>query len=327
MSVPGKLVFNGRSAPELFNVILRLHYDKNNFTSQIWAQIWRSRHQRCWFCWWLGHFGGLHGGNCWEVLQILWEEAAKVELHINLKKTKTLAIDPSSPAVNSPVSLDSTTGIEVVQEFTYLGSILSSDGSLLPKLQARLFKASSAMGRLNRHLWRKPNISRTTKLWVFNTLVGAKTWQASAATLKEIEIFYSKSLRGIKVPRWSDVVSNEKLLQLTKYSRFSIQAAERTLRWSGHLLRMPPHLPAKTIYDFNPIKAGWKQPRARPKKRWADSVSGFLTMANIRSGEEQILAMDQSGWRRPDVTLYAKQLLAGDINQSKSSFLLIILAR
>ena len=196
-----------------------------------------------------------------EALRILREEAAKVGLHINWNKTKIMAIDPSSPAVNSPVSLDSTTSIEVVKDFTYLGSVISSNGSLLPELQARLSKASSVMGRLNRHLWRKPNISCTSKLRIFNALVGSvmlsgvETWQASAAILKKIDIFHAKSLRSIEGVRWSDFVSNEKLLQLTKQSWFSTQAAERTLRWFGHLLRMPPHLPAKTIYDSDPIKA------------------------------------------------------------------------
>ena len=170
-----------------------------------------------------------------EALQILREEAAKAGLHINWNKTKIMAIDPSSIAVNSPVSLDSTTSIEVVKDFTYLGSVISSNGSLLPELQARLSKASSVIGRLNRHLWRKPNISRTTKQRIFNALVGsvvlygAETWQASAATLKKIDVFHAKNLRRIEGLRWSDFVSNEKLLQLTKQSWFSTQAANLTM--------------------------------------------------------------------------------------------------
>ena len=129
-------------------------------------------------------------------------------------------------------------------------------------------------------------------------LYGAEKWQASAATLKKIHVFHAKSLRRIEGLRWSNFVSNEKLLQLTKQSWFSTQAAERTLRWFGHLLRMPPHLPAKMIYDFNLIKVGWNRPRDRPKKHWSDSLSEFMTMANIRQGEEQILAMDRCRWRR-----------------------------
>ena len=62
---------------------------------------------------------------------------------------------------------------------------------------------------------------------------------------------------------------------------------------------MRPHLPAKTIYDLDSIKAGikdlevsWKQPRDRPKKRSSERLSEFLTMANIRPVEVQILAID-----------------------------------
>ena len=184
-----------------------------------------------------------------EALRILRKEAAKVGLHIYSNKNKIMAIDPSSPTVNSPVSLDSTTGIETVQDFSYLGSMISSKGSLLHELQEILSKTSSVMDRLNRHIWQKLNISPTTKLRIFNALVdsvmiyGADPWQASAETLKKIDVFHAKSLRRIEGLQWSNFVTNEKLLQLTKQSWFFTQAAKRTLRWFWHLLRISPHLP------------------------------------------------------------------------------------
>ena len=61
---------------------------------------------------------GDSGEHLLEALQILHEEAAKVGLHIDSNKTKIMAIDPYSLTVSSPVSLDSTTGIKVIQEFT-----------------------------------------------------------------------------------------------------------------------------------------------------------------------------------------------------------------
>ena len=124
-------------------------------------------------------------------------------LHINWDKMKIMAIGPSSLTVNSPVSLDRTISIEVVQRFTYLGCTIFSDGSLLPDLQARISKASCAMGRLNCHLWRKLNISCSTKLRICIALVGsvmlygAETWHASIAELKAIDVFQRKSLRRI----------------------------------------------------------------------------------------------------------------------------------
>ena len=49
------------SGPRALQCHHRLRYDKNHFTSQLWAQIRRSYHFRCRFCRWLGHSGGLHG--------------------------------------------------------------------------------------------------------------------------------------------------------------------------------------------------------------------------------------------------------------------------
>ena len=149
-------------------------------------------------------------------------------LQINWDKANINAIDSSFPTVDYPVSLDRTTSIEVVQRFTYLGCTISSDESLFPKLQARISKESSVMGRLNRHLWRKSNISRSTKLRIFNTFVGpvmfygAETWHASTATLKGIDVFQTKSVRKIAGLMWFDFMNNEKLLQHTEQSRFSI---------------------------------------------------------------------------------------------------------
>ena len=115
------------------------------------------------------------------------------------------------------------------------------------------------MGRLNCHLWQKPGISCSTKLRIFNSLVdfvmlyGAETWRALVATLKAIDGFQSKSLRRIKGLQWFELVSDEKLLHLTKQSQFSTLSAELTLQRFGQ--------PAEMIFVFDPIKGGWKRPR------------------------------------------------------------------
>ena len=166
--------------------------------------------------------------------------------------------DPSSSIANSPLALDQTATVYMVQQFTYLGSVIAADGSLLPELQAKEAKASAAMGRLNSHPWRKPCISRNTMLQIFNALVetvilyGTETWPAPITTLKTVDMLQTKGLRRIQGLRWVDSVSNERLLQTTQQTPFLIGIVERTLRRYGHLLRMPSHLPAKIILDFSP---------------------------------------------------------------------------
>ena len=79
-----------------------------------------------------------------------------------------MVVDLSSSIANPPVAPDQTTTVDLVQQFTYLFSVIAAYGSLFPELQARIAKASDAMGRLNRHL-----ISRNTMLGIFNALVGS----------------------------------------------------------------------------------------------------------------------------------------------------------
>ena len=75
-----------------------------------------------------------------------------------------------------------------------------------------------------------------------------------------------------------------------------VQLAQRTLRWYGHLLRMPPDTPTRTIFDFDPVLHGGKRPRGRPPTGWKDTTGAFLVMADIQE-DVHILARDRSKWR------------------------------
>ena len=53
--------------------------------------------------------------------------------------------------------------IEVVEQFTYLGSCFSSDGSLSNEIDARISNARIAFANLH-HLWRQKGISLSLKV-------------------------------------------------------------------------------------------------------------------------------------------------------------------
>ena len=205
-----------------------------------------------------------------EALQILADEALKIGLSINWQKTKVMFVEPRNSPRPPPVLMVGDKPAEIVEEFTYLGSILSNDGSILKDLMHRIAKASAVVGRLSA-LWRKPSISRRTKMRIYNAsvgsvlLYGAETWPATQSVLSTVNIAQTKHLRRIEGLRWHDFVSNENLLALTAQTPFSVQLAQRTLRWYGHLLRMPPDTPARTIFDFDPVLHGGKRPRGRPQ--------------------------------------------------------------
>ena len=84
--------------------------------------------------------------------------------------------------------------IEDVEEFVYLGSLMSSDGSSDAEVKARLTKARIAFRTL-RNFWRNGNIGQNTKLRIFKTnilstlLYGAESWKITETVLKKLEVF------------------------------------------------------------------------------------------------------------------------------------------
>ena len=85
-------------------------------------------------------------------LQVIVKEFAGVSrlfgLTINLGKTKVLFQPASASVAHRPtISIDGTQ-LKTVDDFKYLGSVISSDGSLDKKFSARICKTSQALGRL-----------------------------------------------------------------------------------------------------------------------------------------------------------------------------------
>ena len=88
-----------------------------------------------------------------EALQILADESLKIGLSINWQKTKVMFVEPRNSPRPPPLMVgDKPT--QIVEKFTYLGSILPNDGSILKDLMLRISKASVVVGRLS-VLWKE----------------------------------------------------------------------------------------------------------------------------------------------------------------------------
>ena len=86
-----------------------------------------------------------------------------------------------------------------MQQFTYLGSIVSTDGGTEEDVKARLGKASVAFHMLDK-LWKSKIISRHTKLKIFNSnvksvlLYGSETWRTTKQLQHKIEVIINNCL-------------------------------------------------------------------------------------------------------------------------------------
>jgi len=130
-------------------------------------------------------------------LQRLETEAAQVGLKTNIKKTKETLIRMPN---NDVLTLDNTS-IENVEEFNYLGSIITNTGGIEVDVQNRIIKARRAFGILN-------------PIWNFRTY--SKTWRRISQNKVELEIkrrklgWIGQTLRRPLAESWTEIKSVER---------------------------------------------------------------------------------------------------------------------
>ena len=210
---------------------------------------------------------------------ILQEEANLVGMQISWPKTKLMAITPPpKPTSHLPLKICNTE-VLFVDSFTYLGSLITNDGSSSRDITYRIAQAASAMYRLSNPLFRKHSISIQTKINMYPALVvsvllyGSEAWATTLADRRRLDVFDMRCQRCLIRVLWQQHISNHSIRERTKQSTASSLLRQRRLRWFGHLHRMPSSLPARRVHDFNPNIYGWKRPRGRPK---TDSIKHDL---------------------------------------------------
>ena len=77
--------------------------------------------------------------------------SSKFGLKINIKKTEVMFQPNSTTTMEEDINVDETT-LNHVKEFTYLGSIIASDGHIEAELQKRMSKASMSFGHIRERL-------------------------------------------------------------------------------------------------------------------------------------------------------------------------------
>ena len=220
-----------------------------------------------------------------EALMILQEEANLVGMQISWLKTKLMAITPN-PTSHLPLKICNTE-VLFVDSFTYLGALITNDGSSSRDIASRIAKAASAMYRLSNPLFRKHRISIHAKINMYRALVvsvllyGSEAWATTLADRRRLDVFDMPCQRRLPRVFWQQHISNHSIRECTKQPTASSLLRQRRLRWFGHLHRMPSSLPARRVYDFNPNIHGWKRHRGRPKTRWADSIKHDLNSAGL----------------------------------------------
>ena len=111
--------------------------------------------------------------------------------------------------------------VGLVEQFQYLGSIISNNGELYAELSGRLAKAAKMFGSLRQSIFTNGSLSVEARRCVYlstvvaTLLYGSKMWAVKADQMRRLEVFHNHCVRGIlgisRHQQWRDHISTEQL--------------------------------------------------------------------------------------------------------------------
>ena len=217
-------------------------------------------------------------------------------LHVNSEKSKLMRLKTSNKE-NIEVN---GCALENVEEFTYLGSIISTDGGTDKDILARIGKARTAFAML-KNIWRSKQISLKTKLRLFNSnvksvlLYGSETWRETKQNVNRLQSFINRCLRHILNIRWPETISNVQLWKKTDQCPINHEIKKRKWGWVGHTLRRPPSSIARQTLRWNPQG---KRNRGRPRHSWRRTIESEIQQQSLSWNDIQRTAQNRVRWRQ-----------------------------
>jgi hypothetical protein len=233
------------------------------------------------------------------------KEADKIGLQVNVDKTKFLMV-AASERTRKLVGTHLVIGpfkFEVVDNFVYLGALISNNFDTTSEIRRRILAAQRAYFTI-KHLLTSRKIARGTKFAMYRTLIrpvvlyGSESWNMTASDEHAIGVFERRILRTIAGPKKIGEVymqrSNNELYQCFKEADIVKRIKVSRLRWAGHVVRRPAEAPLRRVFNTNFVDG--KRSRGRPKNSWIEAVERDSIAFGIMNW--QAVAKDRASYRR-----------------------------
>ncbi|BHF60509.1 hypothetical protein SprV_0100347400 [Sparganum proliferum] len=179
-------------------------------------------------------------------------------LVINKEKTVVMQQPPSDAAYVALRIKMNGAQLQVVHNFTYMGSALSRNTKIDDEVTRRISKASQSFGRLQNTVWSRHGLQLSAKLKMYNAVIlptllyGVESWIVYTKQARRLNRFHLSCLRRILKLRRQDRIPDTDVMERTGIPNISAMLRQLQLRWSGHLMRMDDErLPKRLFYgDF-----------------------------------------------------------------------------
>ena len=228
-----------------------------------------------------------------EDMQILMNSFAdacrRYGLTISIKKTQVMYIPPRGLPYIVPVVAVGSETLQAVEQFTYLGSTMSSDCSLDAEITNRISKASAAFGALYSRLWNIAGVRSETKLKVYHAVVipsllyACETWTYYRRHIRLLDNFNQICLTRILHIKEQNRITNVKVLMRSNTVGMEAFLMKAQLRWMGHVVGTgDDRLPKQILCSY--IKSSKRLPGGQ-LLRYKDNLRNTLKKFHVDSSQ------------------------------------------
>ena len=167
------------------------------------------------------------------LLMKLKEESEKVDLKLNIQKTKIMA--------SSPITSWEIDG-ETVSAFIFLGCKITADGDCSHEIKRRLLHGRKVMSNLD-SIFKSRDITLPAKVWLVKAMVfpvviyGCESWTVKKAERRRIDAFELWCWRRLLRLPWTARRSNQSILkEISPGCSLEGLMLKLKLQYFGHLM-------------------------------------------------------------------------------------------